>query len=152
TGRTACDVSMNRRSPSQLDWLLKAGLSPHMAVASHMPASFVKYGEAEAWGDRRLDPKGSTSPKSIDHYNAYAKALVRYIADKMFAGGAQTAIFEVSNEIDIAADYPTCSGSTCTLQPLVPWGRWLWWIDPSTYNPAGNAQVYTIAHENDSGL
>src|SRR5262245_2233399 len=65
-----------------------AGLSPHMAVASHMPASFVKYGEAEAWGDRRLDPKDSTSPKIIDHYNAYAKALVRYIADTMFAGGA----------------------------------------------------------------
>ncbi|MFX7845477.1 hypothetical protein ABTK14_24770, partial [Acinetobacter baumannii] len=25
----------------QLDWLIKAGLSPHMAVASHMPGSFA---------------------------------------------------------------------------------------------------------------
>jgi hypothetical protein len=136
----------------QLDWLIKANLSPHMAVASQMPTSFVQYGPAETWGARLLDPNNPASPKIIDHYNAYAKALVRYIADKMFAAGAPTAIFEVSNEIDIAADYPTCSGSTCTLQPLGPWGRWLWWIDPSTYNPAGYGQAYTIAHENDSGL
>lgn len=136
----------------QLDWLIKANLSPHMAVASHMPTSFVEYGPAETWGDRRIDPNDSSSPKIIDHYKDYAKALVRYIADKMFTAGAQSAIFEVSNEIDIAADYPICSASGCTLQPLGAWGRWLWWIDPSTYDPAINAWAFTIAHENDSGL
>lgn len=136
----------------QLDWLIKANLSPHMAVASHMPTSFVQYGPAETWGDRRIDRNDSSSPKIIDHYKDYAKALVRYIADKMFTAGAQSAIFEVSNEIDIAADYPICSASGCTLQPLGAWGRWLWWIDPSTYDPAINAWAFTIVHENDSGL
>jgi hypothetical protein len=132
----------------QLDWLIKANLSPHMAVASHMPASFVKFGEAETWGDRRIDPENSNSPKIIDHYKDYAKGLVRHIADKMFAAGAPSAIFEVSNEIDIAADYPTCTGTTCTLPSLGTWGRWLWWMDPSTYDIAGSSQVYTIAQEN----
>lgn len=137
----------------QLDWLIKANLSPHMAIASHMPGSFVKFGAAETWGERRIDPDNSNSPKIIDHYKAYTKGLVRHIADKMFAAGAQSAIFEVSNEIDIAVDNPTCDRSkpdapVCTLQPLGPWGRWLWWIDPATYDIGGYSQVYTIAQEN----
>jgi hypothetical protein len=90
-----------------------------MAVASHMPTSFVQYGPAESWGDRRLDPNNSNSQKIIDHYNDYAKALVRYIAIRAFAGGAQTAIFEVSNEIDIAADYPTCNRPNPFLSALL---------------------------------
>lgn len=53
----------------QIDWLLKANLSPHMAVASHMPKSFVPFGEPETWGDRRIDPNNTNSPKIIDHYN-----------------------------------------------------------------------------------
>lgn len=132
----------------QLDWLIRANLSPHMAIASHMPGSFVKFGEAETWGDRQINPDDPNSPKIIDHYKAYAKGLVRHIADKMFKAGAQSAIFEVSNEIDIAADYPTCSGSSCTLRSLGPWGRWLWWINPGSYDIGGYSQVYTIAQEN----
>lgn len=136
----------------QLDWLIKANLSPHMAIASHMPASFVQYGPAETWGDRRIDPNNADSPKIIDHYKAYAKGLVRHIADKMFAASARSAIFEVSNEIDIAADYPTCNGSSCTLQSLGPWGRWLWWIDPNRYSFSASSQAYAIADEDNPQL
>lgn len=135
----------------QLDWLIKAGLSPHMAVASHMPGSFAQFGEAETWQDRRINPNDDNSPKIIDHYKAYMSGLVRHIAGKMFAAGAQSAIFEVSNEIDIANDYPTCNRSNpipvCTLQSLGPWGRWLWWLDPNSYDVGGYSQVYTIAQE-----
>lgn len=136
----------------QLEWLIKANLSPHMAVASHMPGSFVTFGEPETWLDRRINPNDSNSPKIIDHYKAYVQGLVRHIADKMFAAGAQTAIFEVSNEIDIAADYIVCNGSTCGPQALGPWGRWVWWLDPSTYDASLKPQAYTMAHQNDSGL
>ena len=136
----------------QLDWLIKANLSPHMAIASHMPGSFVAFGEPETWLDRRIDPNNDNSPKIIDHYKAYVQGLVRHIADKMFAAGAQSAIFEVGNEIDIAADYPSCDRSNpaapvCTLLSLGPWGRWLWWIDPGSYDIGGYSQVYTIAEE-----
>lgn len=136
----------------QLDWLIKANLAPHMAVASHMPKSFADFGEVETWQNRRIDPNDQNSPMIIDHYKAYVRGLVRHIADKMFAAGAPSAIFEVSNEIDIANDYPTCNWSNpgapvCTLQPLGPWGRWLWWINPDSYDRAGQGQVYTIAEE-----
>lgn len=141
----------------QIEWLIKANLSPHMAVASHMPTSFVQYGPAETWGDRRLNPSDPNGQKIIDHYKDYAKALVRYIATKAFTAGAQTAIFEVSNEMDIAADYPTCNRSNqaapvCTLAPLGPWGRWLWWIDPNGYDIGGFSQAYAIADEDNRQL
>lgn len=136
----------------QIDWLLKANLSPHMAVASHMPINFIPFGEPETWGDRRIDPLNANSPKIIDHYKNYAKKLVRYIATRAFAGGAQTAIFEVSNEIDIAADYPVCNDSTCTPPDLGPWKRWLWWIDPTKYVIYGNSQAYAITGEDNPQL
>jgi hypothetical protein len=107
--------------------------------------------------NRRLDPNNPNSQKIIDHYSDYAKALVRYIATRAFGAGTQTAIFEVSNEIDIAADYPTCvpqqaGPPTCTLAPLGPWGRWLWWIDPNKYDIGGYSQTYTIADEDNLQL
>lgn len=136
----------------QLDWLLKANLSPHMAVASHMPINFIQFGEPETWGNRRIDPLDANSPKIIDHYNNYAKALVRYIATRAFAGGAQSAVFEISNEIDIAADYPTCNGATCTPPDLGPWKRWLWWMDPTTYSFGATSQAYAITDEDNPQL
>ncbi|QOZ68590.1 hypothetical protein [Bradyrhizobium arachidis] len=136
----------------QLDWLLKANLSPHMAVASHMPISFIQYGEPETWGDRRIDPNNANSPKIIDHYKDYAKALVRYIATRAFTGVAQTAVFEVSNEIDIAADYPVCNGSTCAPPDLGPWKRWLWWMNPATYSFSSTSQAYAITDEDNPQL
>lgn len=138
----------------QIDWLLKANLSPHMAVASHMPTNFIPFGEPETWGDRRIDPLNPNSPKIIDHYKDYAKKLVRYIATRAFSGGAQTAVFEVSNEIDIAADYPNCSGSPATCAPpdLGPWKRWLWWIDPTKYVIDGYSQAYAITDEDNPQL
>jgi hypothetical protein len=136
----------------QLDWLIKANLAPHMAIASHMPGSFVPFGEPETWLDRRINPNDSSSPKIIDHYKAYVQGLVRHIADKTLAAGAPTAVFEVSNEIDIALDYIVCNGTTCGPQALGAWGRWVWWLDPSTYNTSLAPQAYTLAHQNDSGL
>lgn len=136
----------------QIDWLLKANLSPHMAVASHMPKSFIRFGEPGTWGNRLIDPLDTNSPKIIDHYNTYARALVRYIAIRAFAGGAQTAIFEISNEIDIAADYPVCDGSTCTPPDLGPWKRWLWWMDPTTYSFGATSQAYAITDEDNPQL
>ena len=138
----------------QIGWLTKANLSPHMAVASHMPKSFAEYGPAESWGDKTLK---NSSKKIIDHYRDYAKALVRYIATTAFAAGAQTAVFEVSNEIDIASDYPPnypgcISSSNCVLPLLGPWGRWLWWIDPVNYNMAGFAQAYAMVDEDNLQL
>lgn len=127
----------------QIDWALQHGLSPHVAVASTLPRSFVPYGPAETW------------PQPIlDRYKSYALQLVRYIVERSFNGGARSVIFEVSNELDIA-DYAPLNfnssnppdASRFALLPLGPWGRFLWWIDPATYNlrewpPTGNAYPY----------
>jgi hypothetical protein len=111
-------------------WALNNGLSPHVAVASFMPASFVSSGAAETW-----------SPTTLNRYKTYADRLVRYIVTKAFDAGAPSLVFEVSNELDIADSQPqvwdSSNPSTAKLALLGPWGRWLWWIDPNSYNLHG---------------
>ena len=111
----------------QLKWALTNRLSPHVAVAAYMPMSFVQYGPADTW---------STAVR--DRYVSYAKQLVNYIVTTSFNGGAPLVVFEVSNEIDIADADPLnwnqTDSSRYALLPLGPNGRFLWWIDPATYN------------------
>lgn len=127
---------------SHIDWAVQHGLSPHFPVAYFMPQSFTAYGPAETW------------PSAImDRYKSYARQLVRYVLKRSFDGGAPRVIFEVGNEMDIANDVPLnyyawlawanqcnsgCSKSDNPVimgyPPLGPWGRALWWPDPSTYN------------------
>ncbi|WP_454648522.1 hypothetical protein [Bradyrhizobium liaoningense] len=114
-----------------LDWALSHGLTPHVAVASFMPASMVTYGEGESWA--------SQSPAVLARYENYMKALIRYVATTSFDGGATNVIFEVSNELDIADSEPenfnpnAPDPSLFSLKPLGPWGRWLWWPKRSRY-------------------
>ncbi len=108
----------------EIDWALHSGLSPHMAVASSLPRSFIAYGPAERW-----------TQAVKDRYKSYARQLVNYIVKRSFDGGAPSVIFEVSNELDIA-DYQPVGWVNAnphppfTLEPLGPWGRFLWWINP----------------------
>jgi hypothetical protein len=119
----------------QIDWALSNHLAPHVALASSMPVSFVPYGPAEQW-----------SVDTLARYKSYAQQLVSYVLQKSFDpsaanGGASQVIFEISNEIDIADPTPQNfyaasppDPSLFALLPLGPWGRFLWWIDPATYN------------------
>jgi hypothetical protein len=64
----------------QIDWLIKANLSPHMAVASHMPTSFVQYGPAESWGEPAAGSEQSEQPenhRSLQRLRQSARALHR---------------------------------------------------------------------------
>ena len=126
----------------QIDWALLSGLSPHVAVAYYMPQSFVQYGPAETW------------PAAIFlRYQSYAKQLVKMVVKRSFDGGASSVIFEVSNELDLNDPYPlhypewmswlnNCSNPCAPsdnpvalgFAPLGPWGRALWWMDPTTFN------------------
>lgn len=133
----------------QLQWAFSNNLSPHVAVASFMPPSFVDPGSsfggsAETW-----------SVSQLNRFRTYAYQLVNYIARKSAAAGAPSVVFEVSNEIDIADSAPLGfpanpfapgSMSQVKLQPAGPYGRWLWWIDPSRYQiqqwPAVEAVSY----------
>ena len=114
-----------------LDWALDHGLTPHVAVASFMPASMVPYGEGEDWA--------SQNPAALARYVKYMQLLVRYIATTSFNRGASSVIFEVSNELDIADSVPenfnaeNPSPSLFALKPLGPWGRWLWWAKPGRF-------------------
>jgi hypothetical protein len=128
----------------EIDWALQHGLSPHVAAASTLPRSFVPYGPAERW-----------TPAIRDRYKSYARQLVSYIVRRSFDGGAPSVIFEVSNELDIADSPPVNFFATTppnpsqfALLPLGPWGRFLWWIDPATYNihewpPTANPYPYS---------
>lgn len=110
----------------QLDWVLQYGMYPHVAVASTMPESFVPYGPAETW------------PSAIVHrYRSYADKLIRYIVQYSFDRGGPSVVFEISNELDIADDAPLDFPSAPRLLPLGPWARFLWWIDPATYDISG---------------
>jgi len=117
----------------QIDWALVSGLSPHVAVASTLPVTFaLKYGAAETWPKQSLG--GGATP--LDLYKSYANQLVRYIAQTAFGGGASSVTIEVSNELDIAESGPQNFPSSTvpwSLLPLGPWGRYLWWIDPASY-------------------
>jgi hypothetical protein len=96
----------------------------------------VAYGAAETW-----------SQAAVDRYKSYAVQLVSYIVQRSLNGGATSVIFEVSNEMDIADYQPVGFDSSAlnatppqnplqdaSLLPLGPWGRFLWWIDPASYN------------------
>ncbi|WP_441235483.1 hypothetical protein [Bradyrhizobium sp. 930_D9_N1_4] len=111
-----------------LDWALDHGLTPHVAVASFMPASMVTFGPGETW---------ASQPGAVKRYEDYMKALVDYVAAYSFQRGASNIILEVSNELDIADSEPenfsTGTPSLFSLKPLGPWGRWLWWPNPSRY-------------------
>lgn len=119
----------------ELQWALGNHLSPHVPVASYMPPSFTGYGPAETWPQAQLD-----------RFKTYAHQLVRYIVSKSVTAGAPSVVFEISNEIDIAdyepVNWNSSDMSQATLLPLGPWGRWLWWINPKSYQitqwpPAG---------------
>ncbi|OAF09929.1 hypothetical protein AYJ54_12075 [Bradyrhizobium centrolobii] len=124
-------------------WSFGNGLSLHVAVASFMPPSFMAdannapYNSAESW-------------PSQARYQIYAKKLVRYIVTQAFDKGAQSVIFEVSNELDGAERTPEHFSETnpaaYSLKPLGPFGRWLWWINPDSYTlhqwPAYQANTY----------
>ncbi|MBV8918205.1 hypothetical protein [Bradyrhizobium sp.] len=119
----------------QINWALSNRLAPHVALASSMPLSFVQYGPAETW-----------SADTLARYKSYVSQLVSYVVRKSFDagapnGGASSVIFEISNEIDIADPTPVNfyaatppDPSLFALLPLGAWGRFLWWIDPATYN------------------
>ena len=129
-----------------LQWALGNGLSPHVAVAAAMPPSFVQFGTAETWD-------GPT----LDRYRVYAERLVHYIATTAFDGGAQSVIFEISNELDIADSEPLnwnrTDPSAYALKPLGPWGRWLWWMKPSCQlHQWPPLQAYVFPYGDDSGL
>ena len=120
---------------TQINWSLSNRLAPHVAVASFLPVSFVPYGPADRW-----------SADILARYKSYAYQLVAYIVRKSFDpsapnGGASSVIFEVSNEVDIADPTPVNFDTSTppnpllfALLPLGPWGRFLWWIDPATYD------------------
>ncbi len=101
-------------------------LSPHVAVAAFMPPSFVSSGPASTW-----------SPTTLNRYKTYAEKLVRHIVTRSFDAGAPSVIFEVSNEMDIVDSRPlnynesNPDPSIFQYKPLGPWGRFLWWIDPT---------------------
>lgn len=129
---------------SQIDWAVQNGLSLHVPLALHMPASFAAYGPGEGW------------PQAIvDRYKSYARQLVGYVVKRAFDGGAASVTFEVSNELDVADETPlhyqewlawfAQCGTSCSAAanpvvlghlPLGPWGRALWWIDPASYDLA----------------
>jgi hypothetical protein len=126
----------------EIDWALLSGLAPHVAVAYYMPQSFVQYGPAETW-----------SSEILLRYQSYAQQLVRKVVSRSFDGGASSVVFEVSNELDLNDPYPlgylawlawlnNCPNPCVpSSNPVVlgfptlgPWGRALWWMDPSTFN------------------
>lgn len=106
------------------------GLTPHVALASSVPESFAQLGPAETW-----DP-----PTTMARYKEYAEKLVRHVLKTSFASGATGVVFEISNELDIADAVPVnfnpldTTRSHWTLKPLGPFSRFLWWIDPATYD------------------
>jgi len=131
----------------EIDWAVHYGLSPHVALASTLPRSFIPYGPAERW-----------SQAIKDRYKSYARQLVNYIVNRAFDGGARSVIFEVSNELDIADPVPVNfdlgdpDRSRWQPLPLGPWGRFLWWIDPATYNieqfpPPADANSYPYSND-----
>jgi hypothetical protein len=129
-----------------LQWALDNGLSPHVAVAAAMPPSFVQFGPAETW-----------SGPTLDHYRVYAERLVHYIATTAFDGGAQSVVFEISNELDIADSEPEnwnpTDPSVFALKPLGPWGRWLWWTKPSyQLHQWPPLQAHEYPYGDDAGL
>jgi len=122
----------------EIGWATANGLSPHVALAAFMPQSFAAYGPAETW-----------SPDVMARYESYARKLVLHILDRSFhtSSPAPSVIFEVSNELDIADNPPPGYDQAKTsltpsqnpaasnhLAPLGPWGRFLWWIDPASYD------------------
>jgi hypothetical protein len=129
-----------------LQWALDNGLSPHVAVAAAMPPSFVQFGPAETW-----------SGPTLDRYRVYAERLVHYIATTAFDGGAQSVVFEISNELDIADSEPenwnATDPSLFALKPLGPWGRWLWWTKPSyQLHQWPPLQAHEYPYGDDAGL
>jgi hypothetical protein len=131
----------------EIDWAVHYHLSRHMAVASNLPRSFIPYGPAEKW-----------TQAVKDRYKSYARQLVNYIVKRSFDGGAPSVIFEVSNELDIADPVPENfdpndpDHSRWKPLPLGPWGRYLWWIDPATYNiqqfpPPADADAYPYGND-----
>ena len=62
---------------------------------------------------------------------------MRDILTRAFNNGAPEVIFEVSNEMDIADarplnyQHPVTDTSAFQYRPLGPWGRFLWWINPT---------------------
>jgi hypothetical protein len=136
----------------QIDWALLSGLSPHVAVGATLPVSFaLNYGPAETWANQHL----ANNQTPLDLYKSYAKQLIRYIANRAFAGGAPSVTVEVSNELDIAESAPlnfnlnNPDRSGWSLLQLGPWGRFLWWIDPASYQltqwPGNDASPQTNA-------
>jgi hypothetical protein len=139
-------ASINPGGCNQLDWAFawsfNNNLTVHVALGAFMPPSFTKtstgadYESAEAW-------------PSTGRYTTYANKLVNYILTQAFNRGAQSVIFEVSNELDGADGTPEGFSrqpnpipgqdplppdiSQFKLKPLGPYGRWLWWIKPSSY-------------------
>lgn len=111
-------------------WSFGNNLSLHVAVASFMPPSFMAdangapYNSAESW-------------PSQARYVTYAQKLVRYIVTQAFDHGANSVIFEVSNELDgndnLPENWSRTNPAAYTLKPLGPYGRWLWWINPNSY-------------------
>lgn len=119
-----------------MPWMLNNGLSVHAAVGSFMPPSFIgrtpapPYDGAENW-----------SAATLALYKTYADRLVRFIVTRAFDNGAPSVIFEVSNELDIADGSPQTfdkkNPANNKLAPLGPWERWLWWIDPASFDVHG---------------
>jgi hypothetical protein len=113
----------------EIDWAVHYHLSPHMAVASSLPRSFIPYGPAEKW-----------TQAVKDRYKSYARQLVNYIVKRSFDGGAPSVIFEVSNELDIADPVPENfdpndpDHSRWKPLPLGPWGRYLFTDKPELFS------------------
>jgi hypothetical protein len=129
-----------------LRWALDNGLSPHAAVAAFMPPSFAQSGPAETW-----------DAPTLDRYRVYAERLVHYIATTAFDGGAQSVVFEISNELDIADSAPEnwnrTDPSVYALKPLGSWGRWLWWMKPSyQLHQWPQSQAHVYPYGDDAGL
>ena len=112
-----------------IDWATDNGLTLHVALASTLPVSFAQQGPAETW-----------NPATKARYGIYAKELVKYVIERSFDAGAATIVFEVSNELDIAESTPVNFDNPDRSQwrpmDLGPFGRFLWWINPATYDIA----------------
>jgi hypothetical protein len=123
---------------TQLQWVVGNNLSPHVPLASFMPASFTASGPGEAWADGGA------------RFRNYADLLVRYIVSRSVAAGVPSVVFEISNELDLADPEPVNWNpndmSRATLLPLGPYGRFLWWINPNSYSisqwPPAQANSY----------
>jgi hypothetical protein len=153
----------------ELQWAFKNHLSPHVPVATFMPPSFIQYVTGADGGGETFKTIPWANGTQLDRFRAYAQALVHYIVQESVANGAPSVVFEISNELDIADTTPVAPGgqqltqnniSQATLLPLGPYGRFLWWIDPTTYSiqqwPTGGAiggdQVFSYPYANSTAL